>query len=161
MSNQDDHPHVPLDPNFLSTPARRRYRPSSPIAKDHGPDPHFSFTTSRPVSFLDIDVRNGVRQYPQPNMDLAGASAANIAEMTMEQKVLHLTQLAEAQQRQMQEANEYARRQDEQLRQSQDTVQQLTGFYCPALRGTEINHRGFYHVENTIFLRFHESWAKK
>ena len=60
MSNsngQEDHPHVPsFDPTFLSTPARRRYRPASPaVAEEEGLDPIFNFTPSRPLTLLDID----------------------------------------------------------------------------------------------------------
>ena len=132
MSNQDDHPHVTQDPAFLSTPARRRYRPSSPYDIDDGLESQFNFEPSRQLTLLDIDVRNGVRSYPQPTMDL-GAAAMNVAEMTLEQRLQHLTQLAEMQQKQMQEANAFAARQAEQLQQSQhqleasqQTVRQLS-----------------------------------
>ena len=85
MSNQDDHPHVTQDPAFLSTPARRRYRPSSPYDVDDGLEAQFNFEPSRQLTLLDIDVRNGVRSYPQPTMEL-GAAAINVAEMTLEQR---------------------------------------------------------------------------
>ena len=135
MSNQDDHPHVTQDPAFLSTPARRRYRPSSPYDIDDGLESQFNFEPSRQLTLLDIDVRNGVRSYPQPTMDL-GAAAINVAEMTLEQRLEHLTKLAELQQKQMQEANDFAARQAEQLRasqqqlqDSQQTVQQLSNAF--------------------------------
>ena len=132
MSNSDDHPHVTQDLHFLSTPFRRRYRPSSPFAEEEGLEPpQFDFPATRPLTLLDIDVRNGVREYPQPIMfqgsDAAAAAAAPtlpLAEMTLEQRLLHLTQLAETQQKQMQAANEFANRQAEQLRASHDQLQQ-------------------------------------
>ena len=134
MSNFNDHPHVPVDLNLLSTPARRRYRPSSPFAEEEGLDDHFNFPTSqqtRPLTLLDIDVRNGVRSYPQPAMELLGATAAApaaapipISEMTLEQKLQHFCNLAELQQKQMQEANEFAARQAEQLHASQQQLQE-------------------------------------
>ena len=133
MSNtngQEDHPHVSsYDPSFLSAPPRRRFRPNSPDAEEEGLGPRFSFQDNRVPSLLDLDVRRGVRQYPQPAMELLGAAAAaptapNIAEMSLDQKVIHLTQLAEAQQRQMQAANDFANRQAEQLKSSYDQLQQ-------------------------------------
>ena len=134
MSNFNDHPHVPVDLNLLSSPARRRYRPSSPFAEEEGLDDHFNFPTSqqtRPLTLLDIDVRNGVRSYPQPAMELLGATAAAptaapipISEMTLEQKLQHFCNLAELQQKQMQEANEFAARQAEQLHASQQQLQE-------------------------------------
>ena len=140
MSNSGDHPHVPIDPSFLSTPARRRYRPSSPHDIDEGLENLFNFEPSRQLTLLDIDVHNGVRSYPIPvNMDrgLTGAAAQiPIAEMTLEQRLEHLTRLAEVQQKQMEEANAFAARQadqlqasQQQLRDSQQTVQQLSNAF--------------------------------
>ena len=130
MSGQNDHPHIQGTP---FTPFQQQATAAldnvEPIQIDIDQSP------SRPISLLDIDVRNGVRVYPAippalPVMDLAAAAGAvPLAEMTMEEKVLHLTRLAEAQQKQMQEANDFANRQAEQLRISQDTVQQLTAAF--------------------------------
>ena len=141
MSNSNDHPHVPFDPSLLSTPARRRYRPSSPYDIDDGLESQFNFTPSRPVTLLDIDVRNGVRSYPQSTTATmfgatAAAGATGVAEMTLEEKLVHLTKLAEMQQKQMEEANAFASRQAEQLQasqqqliESQQTVQRLSNAF--------------------------------
>ena len=130
MSNsngQNVHPHVTIDPSFLSTPARRRYRPASPAAEEEGLDSIFNFTESRPLTLLDIDVRNGVRQYPPamppPDNMMAGAMAQiPITEMTLEQRLLHLTQLAEEQNRQMTQVREFANSQTEALKASRDQL---------------------------------------
>ena len=147
MSNINDQPDPLNDNNFLSAPTRRqrsRYRPSSPYDEDDGLNSIFNFPETNPVTLLDIDVRNGVRSYPTPAMDLRGAAAAaqqqqvplNIEEMTLEQKFVHLTQLAENQQKQMHRANDFPSRQAEQLlasqqqlRESQETLQRLTAAF--------------------------------
>lgn len=87
MSNFNEHPHIPFDPSFLSTPTRRRHRPASPHDEELGLETQFSFSPSqqsRPLTLLDIDVRNKVRSYPQPimNEQLGAAAPVPIAEMT-------------------------------------------------------------------------------
>ena len=126
MSNfngQEVHPHVSsFDPAFLSTPQRQRYRPASPHAQEEGLGDLFDFTESRPLTLLDIDVRNGVRNYP-PTMPETGAMAQPpIAEMSLEQRLLHLTALAEEQQRQMAQVKEFANSQTEALKASKEQL---------------------------------------
>ena len=127
MSGQEDHPHIPHTPftpfQQQTTTASNNISPVSINIDDDSP--------SRPITLLDIDVHNGVRAYPQPAMDLGGAAAASqqIVEMSLEEKLVHLTRLAETQQKQMQEANDFANRQAEQLRRSQEQVSQLTSAF--------------------------------
>lgn len=131
MSGQNDHPHIQGTP---FTPFQQQATAAldnvEPIQIDIDQSP------SRPISLLDIDVRNGVRAYPAippalPVMDLGAAAAAGqqLTEMSLEEKLLHLTRLAETQQKQMQEANDFANRQAEQLRRSQEQVSQLTSAF--------------------------------
>ena len=129
MSNhngQDDHPHVPaFDPSFLSTPARRRYRPSSPADHDEGPNPHFMFQSNQVLSLLDIDVANGVRSYPDQPTPATAASASTTAaySMSAEEQLAKMAELNAAQQKQMDAANLFANRQAEQLLDSQRQLQ--------------------------------------
>ena len=137
MSNtngQEDHPHVSsFDPTFLSTPARRRYRPASPLAEEEGL-PRFSFQSTQVPSLLDIDVRNGVRVYPTlptatsaataPTTAPTAAAPTATAIMSAEEQMQQMIQLQANQQKQMEAANEFASRQAEQLLESQRQLQQ-------------------------------------
>ena len=123
MSGQDAHPHVPAG---TLTPAQRQQRPASPIDIDEELDSRLNFTPSQQPTLLDIDVRNGVRAYPPPVMDFNNGNnteaVAAVATMTLDEKVVHLTRLAEAQQKQMEAANNFAARQAEQLQNSQQQL---------------------------------------
>ena len=125
-NGQDDHPHVSsFDPSFLSTPARRRYRPASPLDEDEGPSNHFSFQSTQVPSLLDIYVRNGVRSYPdQATAPTATAAPATADRMSAEEQLAKMAELHLAQQKQMDAANVFANRQAEQLLESQRQLQQ-------------------------------------
>ena len=126
LNGQEDHPHVPaIDPAFLSSPARRRYRPASPLAEEEGLSPQFTFQSNQVPSLLDIDVRNGVRSYPTASVAPPAATAATTAaNMSAEEQMRTMAELNAAQQKQMDAANAFANRQAEQLMDSQRQLQQ-------------------------------------
>ena len=130
MSNtngQEDHPHVSsFDPAFLSSPARRRYRPASPFQEEEGLSPQrFSFQSTQVPSLLDIDVRNGVRSYPIVSAAASAAAAATAAvSMSTDEQLARMMELQANQQKQMEAANEFATRQANQLLESQRQLQQ-------------------------------------
>ena len=125
QNGQEDHPHISsVDPDFLSSPARRRYRPASPFQEEEGLPVRFSFHSTQVPSLLDIDVRNGVRSYPtQPTAAIATTASTTAAIMSADEQLAKMAELHAAQQKQMEAANIFANRQAEQLLDSQRQLQ--------------------------------------
>ena len=130
-----NHLHVPDDPTFASPSTR--VRPRSPHDIDDGLDAFiFNFQPTNPPTLLDIDVANGVRQYPadHPLATTAAATATSAPPTTsMEEQMQRLQQLALDQQKAIEAGNEYANKQAENLQQSsrkleeaQQTIERLT-----------------------------------
>lgn len=115
----NQHLHVPDDLSIQSP--RRRPRPTSPCHPDEGLEQQFDFeTASQPISLRDIDIGNGVRRSPSPTARPLPPPST----MSAEERIAQLTELAEKQQRRMDEANEFANRQNAQLAESQRQLAQ-------------------------------------
>ena len=119
MSGLNHHLHVPDDSAFAS-PRNRRHRPASPHDEEVGLVDHFIFgqDTNQPT-LRDLDRLNGVTRSPSPPQVQVTDS-----NMSAEERMAHLTQLAEAQQKQLEAANNYSAQQDAQLQESKRQLQE-------------------------------------
>ena len=122
MSGQDHHPHI-LHVSFSHPTAQQRsvIQPNDigpiPIDLDDDQEP-------QPVSLLSLDQARGLRLPTMFTDDPLQPGAAAAAALSPAEQIARLQEIASAQQKQLQAANEYANRQQDFLTQQAEQLQE-------------------------------------
>ena len=122
MSGQDHHPHIP-HVSFSHPHLQQR---SVIQADDSGPIPIDldDDQQSQPVTLLSLDQARGLRLPTMFTDDPLQSGAAAAVTLTPAEEIARLRQIAEAQQKQLQAANNYANRQQDFLTQQAEQLRE-------------------------------------